>query len=240
MTTEAFGEPQGGAPISQVVVEAAGLRKSYRRGPEEVLALRHADLILQAGELVALVGPSGSGKTTLLNLLCGWERPDGGRLSGPSAPDGGAPAWDAVAVVPQDLGLVDELSVAENVLLPLWLAGRLDGGRAEAAALLERLGLARHGDRLPAEVSLGERQRVALARAMVVGPRLLLADEPTGHQDADWATAVFAAMAALTAEGSCCLVATHSEELLAKVDRVLTIGDGRLPAHPGGSTSEGR
>ena len=199
MTTEGFGEPQGGAPISQVVVEAAGLRKSYRRGPEEVLALRHADLILRAGELVALVGPSGSGKTTLLNLLCALERPDGGRLT-------------------------------ENVQLPLWLAGRLEGGRAEAAALLERLGLARHGDRLPAEVSLGERQRVALARAMVVHPRLLLADEPTGHQDADWASAVFDAVAALAAKGSCCLVATHSEELLARVDRVLAISDGRLPA----------
>ena len=139
MSAEGFGEPQGGAPIGQVVVEAAGLRKSYRRGPEEVLALRQADLTLQAGELVALVGPSGSGKTTLLNLLCGWERPDGGRLTGPAAPDGGAPPWGKVAVVPQDLGLVDELSVAENVQLPLWLAGRLEGGRAEAAALLERV-----------------------------------------------------------------------------------------------------
>jgi putative ABC transport system ATP-binding protein len=214
------------------VVEAVGLRKSYRRGPEEVRALRHADLRLHAGELVALVGPSGSGKTTLLNLLCGWERPDGGRLSGPSAPGDQAPPWGEVAVVPQDLGLVDELSVAENVQLPLWLAGRPDGGRAEAAALLERLGLARHHDRLPAEVSLGERQRVALARAMVVGPRLLLADEPTGHQDADWATAVLDAVRALAAQGSCCLVATHSEELLAGMDRVLTISDGRLPGRP--------
>ena len=89
-------------------------------------------------------------------------------------------------------------------------------------------------------MSLGERQRVALARAMVVRPRLLLADEPTGHQDADWATAVFAALADLAAEGSCCLVATHSDELLAKVDTVLNIGDGRLPAYAGGSTSGGR
>ena len=222
------------------VVEAVGLRKSYRRGPEEVRALRRADLTLRQGELVALVGPSGSGKTTLLNLLCGWERPDGGRLSWPSGSRRVDPPWDEVAVVPQDLGLVEELTVAENVELPLWLAGWLERGLPEAAGLLDRLGLTRNGDRLPAEVSLGERQRVALARAMVVRPRLLLADEPTGHQDADWATAVFAAMAALTAEGSCCLVATHSEELLAKVDRVLTIDDGRLPAYPGGSTPGGR
>ena len=142
---------------------------------------------------MALVGPSGSGKTTLLNLLCGWEQPDGGRLSWPSGSGRVDPPWDEVAVVPQDLGLVEELTVVENVELPLWLAGRLERGLPEAAGLLDRLGLARNGDRLPAEVSLGERQRVALARAMVVGPRLLLADEPTGHQDADWATAVFAA-----------------------------------------------
>jgi putative ABC transport system ATP-binding protein len=229
---EGFGEPRGGAPSNQVVVEGTGLRKSYRRGPEEVRALRQADLTLHAGELVVLVGPSGSGKTTLLNLLCGWEQPDEGRLAWPSAPTAGrvAPPWDEVAVVPQDLGLVDELSVAENVELPLWLAGRLTDGRAEAAALLERLGLARRGDRLPTEVSLGERQRVALARAMVVRPRLLLADEPTGHQDADWATATLDALRALATRGSCCLVATHSQELLAGADRVLAISDGRLPA----------
>jgi putative ABC transport system ATP-binding protein len=123
--------------------------------------------------------------------------------------------------------------VAENVELPLWLAGRLERGLPEAAGLLDRLGLTRIGDRLPAEVSLGERQRVALARAMVVRPRLLLADEPTGHQDADWATAVFDAVRDLAHQGSCCLVATHSDEFLALADRVLTITDGELPVQPG-------
>jgi ABC-type lipoprotein export system ATPase subunit len=232
----------------RVVVEAAGLRKSYRRGPEEVRALRGVSLTLHAGEVVALVGPSGSGKTTLLNVVCGWERADAGLLDWPSDPvmptgttqsprigihdrvaDGaGDRAWDELAVVPQDLGLIDELTVAENVVLPLWLSGRLEAGQAGAAALLERLGLAGKADRLPAEVSLGERQRVALARAMVGGPRLLLADEPTGHQDADWARAVFEAIRWLAGRGSCCLVATHSQEFLARVDRVLAIRDGEL------------
>jgi ABC-type lipoprotein export system ATPase subunit len=210
----------------QVVVAAAGLRKSYRRGPEEVRALRDVTLTLRAGEVVALVGPSGSGKTTLLNVVCGWERVDAGRLDWPNG--AGDRDWDELAVVPQDLGLIDELTVAENVELPLWLRGRLQAGRAEAAALLERLGLAGYAGRLPAEVSLGERQRVALARAMVTGPRLLLADEPTGHQDADWARAVFEAVRWLAGRGSCCLVATHSQEFLARVDRVLTIRDGAL------------
>ena len=210
----------------QVVVAAVGLRKSYRRGPEEVRALRGVSLTLRAGEVVALVGPSGSGKTTLLNVVCGWERVDAGRLDWPSG--GGGRGWDELAVVPQDLGLIDELTVAENVELPLWLRGRLQAGKLEAAALLERLGLAGNAGRLPAEVSLGERQRVALARAMVTGPRLLLADEPTGHQDADWARAVFEAVRWLSGRGSCCLVATHSQEFLARVDRVLTIRDGHL------------
>jgi putative ABC transport system ATP-binding protein len=211
-----------------VIVEAVGLRKSYRRGPEEVHALRRADLLLRAGELVALVGPSGSGKTTLLNLLCGWEQPDGGRLSWWSKPGRQELPWNELAVVPQDLGLVDELTVAENVELPLWLAGQLEQRRNRAADLLGHLGLARHGDRLPAEVSLGERQRVALARAMVVRPRLLLADEPTAHQDAEWAAAMLQAVRDLAHQGSCCVVATHSQELLAGVDRVLAISDGEL------------
>jgi putative ABC transport system ATP-binding protein len=248
VSTEGFGEPHDGPagrrsgsspadgarrePTDRVVVEAVGLRKSYRRGPEEVRALRRADLTLRQGELVALVGPSGSGKTTLLNLLCGWERPDGGRLSWPSGSGRVDPPWDEVAVVPQDLGLVEELTVAENVELPLWLAGRVERGQ-EAAGLLDRLGLTRNGGRLPAEVSLGERQRVAMARAMVVRPRLLLADEPTGHQDAGWARAVFDAVRDLADQGSCCLVATHSQEFLSLADRVLTITDGELPAASG-------
>ena len=210
----------------QVVVAAVGLRKSYRRGPEEVRALRDVSLTLRAGEVVALVGPSGSGKTTLLNVVCGWERADAGRLDWPGV--AGDRAWDELAVVPQDLGLIDELTVAENIVLPLWLGGRLQAGQAEADALLERLGLAGNAGRLPAEVSLGERQRAAVARAMVTGPRLLLADEPTGHQDADWARAVFEAVRWLAGRGSCCLVATHSQEFLARVDRVLTIRDGEL------------
>jgi ABC-type lipoprotein export system ATPase subunit len=216
---------------ARVVVEAVGLCKSYRRGPEEVRALRDVSLSLCAGEVVALVGPSGSGKTTLLNVVCGWELADAGRLRWPAG--AGGRSWDELAVVPQDLGLVDELTVAENVALPLWLSGRLEAGQAAAAELLARLGLAGKADRLPAEVSLGERQRAALARAMVTGPRLLLADEPTGHQDADWARAVFDAVRRLAGAGSCCLVATHSQEFLARVDRVLTLRDGELAVEPG-------
>src|SRR6266516_2826279 len=180
-----------GATNRTVVLAGTALRKSYRRGPEEVRALRDATFTLYAGEVAALVGPSGSGKTTLLNLICGGEPPDGGQLNWPVA-TAIPPPWSQLAIVPQDLGLIEELTVEANVQLPLWLGGRLDAdGQARSSALLERFGITSYAGRAPVELSLGEQQRVALARAMIVGPRLLLADEPTGHQDASWATVIF-------------------------------------------------
>ena len=230
-------------------LRAVDLEKSYHRGPEEVRALRGASLVLRPGEVVALVGPSGSGKTTLLNVICGWERPDAGRLEWPASDGAGAagaaaraataaaprpPAprpWRELAIVPQDLGLTAELTIGQNVELPLWLAGRLDAaGRAAAATLLERFGLDGYADRAPAEVSLGEQQRAAVARAMVLEPSVLLADEPTGHQDANWAAELFQAFRWVAGKGTSCLVATHSREFLKLVDRVATMRDGRLTA----------
>jgi putative ABC transport system ATP-binding protein len=227
-------------------LRAVDLEKSYHRGPEEVRALRGASLVLRPGEVVALVGPSGSGKTTLLNVICGWERPDAGRLEWPASGGAGGPGaaaaaaaprspaprpWRELAIVPQDLGLTTELTIGQNVELPLWLAGRLDAaGRAAAAALLERFGLDGYADRAPAEVSLGEQQRAAVARAMVLEPSVLLADEPTGHQDADWAAKLFQAFRWVAGKGTSCLVATHSREFLKLVDRVATMRDGRLTA----------
>jgi putative ABC transport system ATP-binding protein len=214
-----------------VALRAVGLQKAYLRGPETVRALRGASLVLSAGEVVALVGPSGSGKTTLLNVICGWERPDAGSCAWPgSGASGSAPRpWSELAVVPQDLGLTAELTVRQNVELPLWLAGRLDAaGRGATAALLERFGLERYADRAPAEVSLGEQQRTALARAMILEPRVLLADEPSGHQDAEWAAKVFQAFRWIAGRGSSCLVATHSQEFLKLVDRTVTMRDGQV------------
>lgn len=226
----------GPAP-GRPVFEAAGLTKTYRRGPEQVRALRGMDLTVAAGEVVALVGPSGSGKTTLLNIACGWEEPDGGVLRW-HGPDPDRPqrdrAWAELAIVPQDLGLVAEVTVAENVLLPLWLAGRFgDDDHRRAMGYLERFNLARYRERAPAELSLGEQQRLAVARAMVVRPRLLLADEPTGHQDAGSAELLYTAFRGVAAAGSACLVATHSEEFLDRADRVVAMRDGRLAAAAG-------
>jgi ABC-type lipoprotein export system ATPase subunit len=219
------------APVA-LVIEGRGLVKTYRRGPELVRALRGVDMEVRAGELAALVGPSGSGKTTLLNILCGWEEPDEGSVVWHGDDPARRPRdrrWDELAIVPQDLGLVSEVTVAENVLLPLWLGGRFDDdGRARAIDLLERLNLGGYLDRSPGELSIGEQQRLAIARAMITRPRLLLADEPTGHQDAGSAELVYAAFRALTEAGTACLVATHSEELLQHVGRVITMRDGRI------------
>jgi ABC-type lipoprotein export system ATPase subunit len=207
------------------ILLADGISKTYRRGEEVVHALEDVEVRLRQGELVGLIGRSGSGKTTLLNVIAGWERPDAGRLERPGED---APGWTDIAVVPQKLGLLEELTVRENVEHPLRLAGVLDDRDDRAEELLERLGLAHLQDRQPRETSLGEQQRAAVARALVRNPRLLLADEPTGHQDAGFANVVFEALRDAAAQGTACLVATHNEQVVPHLDRVLHIADGRL------------
>lgn len=215
------------------LVGTQALAKSYKRGTELVHALTDATLELARGEIVALVGPSGSGKTTLLNILCGWERADRGtvRWRGVPTEHMARLAWDEMAIVPQRLGLIEELSVAENVELP----ERLSTGIGDALSdrvmhLLNRLGLEHLSQRPPGETSLGEQQRTALARALVLSPRLLLADEPAGHQDAGWAQAIFGVMQEEAAHGTTCLIATHNQATIRFCDRTLRIEDGRVHA----------
>jgi putative ABC transport system ATP-binding protein len=208
------------------LLEARGVTKDYRRGSETVHALRGVDFALAPEEVVALIGPSGSGKSTLLNLLAGWEQPDGGTLLWQGQEGAPPTAWSDVAIVPQKLGLINELTVEENVTLPLRLWGRQSGITPEA--LMEELGLSRFAPRLPLEISVGEQQRTALARALVLGPALLLLDEPTGHQDAGWAEVVFGKLRDAARAGACCFVATHNPEVLPFTDRILEIRDGRL------------
>ncbi|MGH2687089.1 MAG: ATP-binding cassette domain-containing protein, partial [Actinomycetota bacterium] len=161
----------------QVVATLRSAGKRYRRGDETVHAVEGVSLDLLAGETVGLVGRSGSGKTTLLNLLAGWERPDRGRVDRAGPPE---PSWREVAVIPQQIGLIDELTIGENVAFPAKLAGEVEPRSSLIDQLLDALGLTHLRDRFPQEASLGEQQRAAVARAAVLGPRLLLADEPTG------------------------------------------------------------
>jgi ABC-type lipoprotein export system ATPase subunit len=164
-------------------------------------------------------------------VLCGWEEPDGGTLSwqGTRIDSPAELPWSEVAIVPQDVALIEDLSIAENVELPLRLAGTLrEHGRAPALELLEAFGLAELASRPPSEASLGEQQRASIARALVVRPRLLLADEPTAHQDELWVKGVLKALRTAKAAGTASLLATHNKEVMEHVDKLLTIRDGVL------------
>jgi putative ABC transport system ATP-binding protein len=212
------------------VLEARGLAKTFHRGPEVVHAVRSATFAIGAGEVVGLIGPSGSGKTTLLNVLSGWERADEGtlRFRGAEIASPASLPWSDVTVLPQDLALIEELSVFENVTLPLRLANADDAAYDAASALLEELGLAALAPRAPTEASLGEQQRAALVRAIVGGPGIALADEPTGHQDEGWTKGVMRAIRGAADAGTAWLVATHNLEAMTYLDRLFAIRDGEL------------
>jgi putative ABC transport system ATP-binding protein len=213
------------------VVRVSGVHKWYRRAAERVHALRGVDLALAPGEIVALVGPSGSGKSTLLNVLCGWERPDEGELvfdGGFSSQDAARLPWGELSIVPQALGLLEDLTVRENVALPARLTRQEAQLGPRLAELLETFGIEHLADRMPYETSLGEQQRAAVARALALSPRLILADEPSSHQDARRAAVVYETLRSATEQGSSVLVATHDEEAFDYIDRILEVREGEL------------
>jgi putative ABC transport system ATP-binding protein len=209
-----------GEPIA---LEARAVAKTFAHGGGDVHAVSDATFSLRRGELGVLLGRSGSGKSTLLTLLAGWQLPDAGEIEpyGPSAW-----AWSELGYLPQRFGLVPELSVRENVELP----ARLDGRRVELASrvdeLLRELGLDELAHRRPAETSIGQQQRTALARALVLRPAVLIADEPSSHQDAGWHDAVWALLARAAADGTACLAATHEPEAARFATRVWEIVEG--------------
>lgn len=212
------------APGQPPVLHVQAVHRAFTGMASPVLD--HVDLSVRAGEVVALVGRSGSGKTTLLTVIAGLDAPDGGSVQVDGEPVvGGDVPWHRLAILPQALGLLDELTVAENVGLPLRLLGRDD---APVATLLERLGLAHLTDHLPDQVSLGEQQRTALARALVTGPGVLLADEPISHQNDAWARVMIELIAERARDGMACLLATHNTVAGAIADRVVELHAGRL------------
>ena len=167
--------------MSDVLLRARGLDKSYRRGAETVRALRGVDIDVDSGEIVAVAGVSGSGKTTLLAVLCSWERPDAGSVEHDDGPVETLP-WSSLAVVPQALGLLEDLDVADNIALPAMLAKLARVDRAQRCQQLsERFQIDHLARRFPAQTSLGEQQRCAVARALVLQPALVLADEDTAR-----------------------------------------------------------
>lgn len=213
------------------VLELRGVVKSFDDHTGIRRVLDGVDLTVEAGEIVALTGRSGSGKTTLLTVVAGFEPPDEGTVALLEGPAEHRP-WGDLAILPQSLALLTELTISENVLLPLRLAGRTSvtrpGAGTDVDVLFERLGIAHLADRYPGEVSLGEQQRAALARAVVVGPRLLVADEPVSHQNRAFADVMMWLLVDLAASGTACLLATHDEAAVERAHRVLELHDGRI------------
>lgn len=214
-------------------VEARGLELAYGQTP----ALRGVDLEIGLGESVALMGPSGSGKSTLLHCAAGILVPDAGTLQvlGTDVASMGESArarfrLEHLGLIFQLGELVSELTLEENVMLPLQLLGRSrQEARTEAAEMLDRLGVAEVAGRRAGEVSGGQAQRGAVARALAPRPRLVLADEPTGSLDTVAADAVMAALVETSHDlGSTLLVVTHDHRVAAYLDRHVTITDGRV------------
>jgi putative ABC transport system ATP-binding protein len=213
------------------VLEVVDLDKSFVRGSERVHAVRGVSFTLRPGEVVGLIGPSGSGKTTLMNLICGWEKPDSGVMRFDDKEQSTtALMWNRIAIVPQDLALFEELTIGDNVRLPIRLGGGSGRSDTDVDALMEELGILHLAPRLPPEASLGEQQRTSLARAMVLGPSLLLADEPTGHQDEGWTKAVMGSIRTLAEHATTCLVTTHDPDAIDYLDRQFAMRDGELVA----------
>jgi putative ABC transport system ATP-binding protein len=211
--------------------------KTFPLGEGEVAALDHVDLTIGRGEFVAVVGRSGSGKTTLLNLLAGIDRPTSGsvRVAGAdlgALSESGLAAWRGVTIglVFQFFQLLPTLTVAENVMLPMDFAQTIPVGErhARAAELLERVGIADQGDKLPTALSGGQQQRTAIARALANDPPVLLADEPTGNLDSVTAEAVLGLFGALNAEGRTIVVVTHEPDIRSTVTREISLSDGRI------------
>ncbi|MAT83457.1 MAG: lipoprotein-releasing system ATP-binding protein LolD [Gammaproteobacteria bacterium] len=223
--------------MSEPVLIARGLCKSFSQGPDRVDVLRGVDLTVNPGERVAVIGRSGSGKSTLLHLLAGLDDPDSGEvLVGGERMTGASPATRArlrnrlMGFVYQMHHLLPEFSALENAAMPLRLRG-VDAAtaRERARAVLESVGLGERLAHRPMALSGGERQRVAVARALVGAPLVVLADEPTGNLDRDNAEQVFRLMCELSdAEGVGFVIVTHDEGLLDQVHRVVKLVDGRV------------
>lgn len=224
--------------MSEAVLRLQGIEKVYKRGEAgEVAVLQGADLVLQKGEVVALVAPSGSGKSTLLHIAGLLDTPDAGMVEIAGEDVTGAGDRQRTLVRRRDLGfvyqfhhLLPEFTALENIVLPQLAEGvREKDAKLHAEKLLDHMGIAGRMEHRPGALSGGEQQRVAIARALANGPKVLLADEPTGNLDPATSDRVFSALMDLVREtGLAALIATHNPDLAAKMDRTITLDGGKL------------
>jgi putative ABC transport system ATP-binding protein len=220
------------------MIQLQKITKTYGKGEAEVEALRDLSFEIQKGEFVGILGPSGSGKSTLLNILGLIDEPtsgsyllDGQDISKLSHHDACKLRADNFGYVTQNFALISELTVTENVMLPLrYSTKRIKNKRALAEQMLERVGLSEKKNAFPTQLSGGQQQRVAIARALVNHPKVILADEPTGALDSATGQSVMALLSELYGEGQTILMVTHDERLLPYFTRVVRVKDGKIDA----------
>ena len=220
------------------ILEVKGVKKVYttRFGNNKVEALKNVNFQVEKGEYVAIMGESGSGKTTLLNILATLDRPTGGsvlldgrNLSDIRESDMAAFRRDELGFVFQDFNLLDTFPVEDNIYLPLVLAGKsYNEMKVRLAPIAEKLGITSLLKKYPYEISGGQKQRVAVARALITGPKLILADEPTGALDSKATDELLSLFNEVNATGQTILMVTHSVKAASHAGRVLFIKDGEV------------
>ena len=220
-----------------IIIRLENLSKDYAEGGQTRTVLHDCNANFEEGQFVAIRGRSGSGKSTLLNLIAGIDAPTSGDIyiddvcvTRLSARAHTLFRRDHIGFIFQFFNLIPTLTVLENVLLPAELANRNGAAtRPQALALLDRVGLADRLAVFPDKLSGGEQQRVAIARALLLNPRLVLADEPTGNLDAKTGDEIMHLLDEMTRRaGKTLIMVTHSRQIAARADRVLTIQDGQL------------
>jgi putative ABC transport system ATP-binding protein len=216
------------------IIEARELCKVYRRGREEIQALKNVDFCVEAGEFISIIGPSGSGKTALLNMFGGLDTPSSGSLRLNGNEIAGRKERDLVKIRRENIGFVFQqfylmptLTARENIELPL-LFSKKNGSKKRIDEVLQMVGLADRGDHLPGELSGGEMQRVAIGRALINDPRIILADEPTGNLDSATSEMIFGLFSELNKRGLTLVVVTHNLDLARRAEKMYTLRDGRI------------
>jgi putative ABC transport system ATP-binding protein len=219
--------------LTTPALEAHDLYRFYHAGEDETLALRGISLAIQPGEMVAVTGPSGSGKSTLLNCLAGLDEPDGGwvavageRMTRRPQADWARIRAKKIGVLLQLGNLLDHLTIEDNLVVGMSLAGSSRRDRAQVA--LDAVGIGHRIHALPSQLSGGELARAGLALALINDPAILIADEPTGEVDAMNEVSLLNLLAERARDGSAILVVTHSPTVARAVNRVLHLVDGRM------------
>ena len=216
------------------MIEAKGLCKVYRRGREEIQALKNVDFCLEAGEFVSIIGPSGSGKTALLNMFGGLDTPSSGSLRLNGIEIASQKERDLVKIRRENIGFVFQqfylmptLTARENIELPL-LFSKKNRSAKRINEVLQMVGLADRGDHLPGQLSGGEMQRVAIGRALINDPKIILADEPTGNLDSATSEMIFSLFSELNKRGHALVVVTHNLDLARRAEKMYTLRDGQI------------